>query len=342
MNAAGQDSTPDPIPIEDTAVAWLTEREDGFTGPRAQAFTAWCNADPRHAAAFARMEKTLGLLNKMPVFLPELNRHFGRHSPSPPGTLRKLSPLRRTIWVGTSLAAALALGVFGFRLSRTETAEFRYATAAAGYERIRLDDGSTLELNRATAVRTQFTNAERSVRLDEGEAHFAVSHDPTRPFVVRAGGVMVRAVGTAFNVRYTTSGVEVIVVEGQVRVESMAVPARLAPLPIVSAGERVVVSSVPASSLPHVEKMAPAAMSESLAWQRRLVDFADEPLREIIRQFNLHNRVQLELEDAALGAQRIGGTFARGEVEAFVRLLERDGEIAAEHRGNDTIVLRRR
>ena len=88
--------------------------------------------------------------------------------------------------------------------------------------------------------------------------------------------------------------------------------------------------------------MTPAALSESLAWQRRLVDFADEPLHEIVRQFNLHNRLQLELADPALGVQRIGGTFARGEVEAFVRLLERDGEIVAERRGDDTLVLRRR
>lgn len=345
MSAPRQNPPPDQTAIEDAAIAWLSERDDGFTGERAREFDAWCRADSRHAAAVVRMEKILGLLDTMPAFGPELNRHFDRHSPTRPGSLLLTFPAmgRRAAWLGVGLAAALVLGVLGFRSFRAPPVELRYATAAAGYERVRLDDGSTLELNGASAVRTRFTAAERSVQLDAGEAHFAVFHDPARPFVVHAGGFAVRAVGTAFNVRYIAGAVEVIVVEGKVRVESTgAVPALAAPPPLVSTGERLVVSSLATGTPPRVEKMAPTALSDSLAWQRRLVDFADEPLREIVRQFNLHNRVQLELADPALGTQRIGGTFARGEVEAFVRLLERDGEIVAERRGDDTIVLRHR
>ncbi len=345
MSTSRQNPPPDQSATEDAAMAWLAERDDGFTAERAREFAAWCSADARHAAAVVRMEKTLGLLDTLPAFRPELNRHFGRHSPPrPPSLVLKFPALRRhATWLGVGLAAALVLGVLGIRSFRAASIEQHYATAAAGYERVRLDDGSTLELNGASTVRTRFTAAERSVQLDAGEAHFAVSHDPARPFVVRAGGVVVRAVGTAFNVRHTAGAVEVIVVEGKVRVESAdATPASAAPPPLVSAGERVIVSSVATSSPPLVEKIAATALSESLAWQRRLVDFADEPLSEIVRQFNLHNRVQLVLADSALGAQRIGGTFARGEVEAFVRLLERDGEIVAERRGDIVIVLRRR
>lgn len=336
---------PDPSAIEDAAIAWLSERDDGFSPERAREFAAWCQAAPGHAAALARMEKTLSLLDTMPAFRPELNGRFHRHSPTRPGAVVLKFPAlrRRATWIGVGLAAGLMLGVFGFRSFRPAPAELRYATAAAGYERVRLGDGSTLELNGASTVRTRFTTAERSVQLDGGEAHFAVSHDPARPFVVRAGHIAVRAVGTAFNVRYTAGGVEVIVVEGKVRVESTdAAPPPAGPLPLVTAGERMIVSSGAADFHPRVEKMSSAALSESLAWQRRLVDFADEPLREIVREFNLHNRVQLELADPALGAQRIGGRFARGEVEAFVRVLEREGEIAAERRGDNLIVLRQR
>jgi len=345
MSVPHQNPPTDQTAIEDAAMAWLSERDDGFTAERAREFDAWCKVDSRHAAAVVRLEKTLSLLGTLPAFRPELNRHFGRHSPPRPQSLVLKFPAlrRRATWMSVGLAAALVLGVFGFRSFRAASIEQHYATAAAGYERVRLGDGSTLELNGASAVRTRFTAAERSVQLDAGEAHFAVSHDPARPFVVRAGGVVVRAVGTAFNVRYTAGAVEVIVVEGKVRVESAdAAPTSATPLPLVSAGERVLVSSVATSPPPLVEKIEPTALSESLTWQRRLVDFADEPLREIVRQFNLHNRVQLVLADPALGAQRIGGTFARGEVEAFVRLLERDGEIVTERRGDDTIVLRRR
>ncbi len=51
------------------------------------------------------------------------------------------------------------------------------------------------------------------MKLEAGEAHFAVAPDAARPFVVRVGGVAVRAVGTAFNVRYAADGaVEVTVI----------------------------------------------------------------------------------------------------------------------------------
>ena len=57
-------------------------------------------------------------------------------------------------------------------------------------QRARLDDGSTLELNAASAVRVQFTASERHVQLEAGEAHFAVAHDTARPFIVSAGGIL--------------------------------------------------------------------------------------------------------------------------------------------------------
>jgi ferric-dicitrate binding protein FerR (iron transport regulator) len=44
------------------------------------------------------------------------------------------------------------------------------------------------------------------------------------------------------------------------------------------------------------------------------------------------------ITDPALGSRRIGGMFALDDVEAFVRLLERDGIIRAERQG-DTVRL---
>ncbi len=110
--------------------------------------------------------------------------------------------------------------------------------------------------------------------------------------------------------------------------------------PLVTAGERMLVPSV--SPTPVVEKLPPAALRESLAWQSRLTDFADAPLADVIVRFNARSHLQLVLADADLGARRIRGTFALDEAEAFVRLLERDGEIVGERRGETEIHLRRR
>ena len=336
--------------IEDAAIAWLTERDDGFSPAREREFAQWLRADPRHAATVARLEQTLGLLGELPEFRSEINTAFDRAAPVvafPPATAEQptLAPAPRR-WSRTfawaSLAAALAVGSFvSWRTLRPPPA-IHYTTTVAGYERARLDDGSTLELNAASAVRVHFTTAERRVQLESGEAHFAVAPDTARPFIVSAGGIAVRAVGTAFNVRYASDGgVEVIVTEGKVAVGGVerVDPNALSGAVFLSAGQRIFLPKH--APLPAVEQVDPAALRAALAWQSRLADFAEAPLADVVARFNARSRVQLILDDAQLAAYRIGGTFALDESEAFVRLLERDGEIIGERRGAGEIHLRR-
>ncbi len=336
------------VAIEDAAIAWLTERDDGFSPVREREFAQWLRADPRHAAVVVRLEQTLGLLDELPEFRTEINTAFDRAAPVvpfPPASA-ETAPVRVArrwprVLAWSGVAAALALGVFtGWRALRP-AGEVRYATTAAGHERARLDDGSTLELNAASAARVQFTAAQRRVELETGEAYFAVAHDVARPFVVSAGGVSVRAVGTAFNVRIAADrAVEVTVIEGKVRVgQGGPDSSAAAEAPLVAAGERLVVPKLAPVSV--VEKVSAATLRESLAWQSPLADFADAPLADVVARFNSRSRVQLTLADPALADRRIGGTFALDEAEAFVRLLERDGEIVVERRGETEILLRR-
>ena len=335
--------------IEDAAIAWLTARDDGFSPAREREFAHWLRTDPRHAATVARLEQTLGLLGELPEFRSDINTAFDRAAPVvafPPATAEQpalaLAPRSRSrslAWAG--LAAALALGSFVGWRALQPSPEIHFTTTVAGYERARLDDGSTLELNAASAVRVQFTAAERHVQLESGEAHFAVAHDTARPFIVSAGGIAVRAVGTAFNVRYIAGGdIEVTVTEGKVRVgQSGPASSAAESAPLVSAGQRIVLPHH--APPPTVEQVDPATLRAALAWQSRLADFAEAPLADVIARFNARSRIQLLIADEPLADRRIGGTFALDEAEVFVRLLERDGEIVGERRGETEIHLRR-
>lgn len=341
------DSTPSASDvIEDAAIAWLTERDDGFSPARERAFSIWLRSDPRHAAAITRLEQTLGILNELPQFRAELNTAFNRAAsvvpfvPSTEGSRASVGKLGRRVFMWIGVAAMIVFGVaMGLRVFQSPDGN-RYATPVSSYERARLNDGSTLELNAASAVLVQFTPAERRVELESGEAQFSVAHDVTRPFVVNAGGVSVRAVGTVFNVRYTPAGVEVIVVEGKVRVGQAGPDSSASQeAPLVAAGERM--RLLKQAATPIAEKISPDELRVALAWQGRLVDFAEVPLAEAVVRFNVLNRIQLVLADVELGTRRIGGTFALDEPEAFVRLLEREGVLVAERRGEAEIVLQR-
>jgi transmembrane sensor len=109
----------------------------------------------------------------------------------------------------------------------------------------------------------------------------------------------------------------------------------------VAAGEKVQFSRETSRALPPVQRAAPEEIRATLAWQNPLTTFTDVPLREVVIQFNRRNVRQLLIDDATLGERRIGGVIALDQVEAFVRLLEQDGDVVSEPRGENAIALRR-
>jgi transmembrane sensor len=210
---------------------------------------------------------------------------------------------------------------------------------AQEYGRRVLEDGSVVEVKGAAEVATAFTPAERRVRLIRGEAHFTVSRNPLRPFIVSAGGVGVRAVGTAFDVALSGAGVSVLVTEGRVQVsrEQGEGPAPV----LVSAGFRTEVLAAASSPTPVPVPVSAAQVERYLSWKPRLLEFDNAPLSEIVEGFNRGGAVRLVLADAETGRVRMNLiAFNPKDVDAFVRLADRYYGIRAERKG-DTITLRR-
>ncbi len=170
------------------------------------------------------------------------------------------------------------------------------------------------------------------MRLQEGEVHLTVAKDAARPFVVEVGGVVVRAVGTAFNVRLERDQVDVLVTEGRVQVESSAG----APVS-VAGGER---ARIGVNLRPVVSAERPEAIERELAWRAVRLEFEGLPLAAVVTEFNLRNSLQLAIGDAAAGRVKVAGTFQADKPEAFARLLEAGFGIAVERRPAGAWLLR--
>jgi transmembrane sensor len=82
-----------------------------------------------------------------------------------------------------------------------------------------LPEGTVVTLNRQSSIRyrRQFAGEVRSVEL-QGEAFFDVTPDINKPFLVYTKGVLIKVIGTSFNVRMAGSATEVIVETGRVEV----------------------------------------------------------------------------------------------------------------------------
>jgi len=337
-----------PAPIMRAAGAWLARRDRGFSPGERTDFARWLQRDPRHAAAVAQLEATMNVFDGLRALAPDA-------SPEPDADFfTPRSPRRRwlpRLAIATTLAAAAAITVafVFFRPSAVDDPAAQSFATAAATERATLADGSVVTLNRDTRLVVEFSANERRVRLVRGEAHFAVAKNPARPFVVFAGGMAARAVGTAFNVRLDASSVEVLVTEGQVRFGPLVSPANApaefaAQAVLLDAGFRATQPLAMAVASPQIAPQSPAEIARRLAWQPQLRDFADTPLAEIVAEFNrratsaAHPRIVLG--DSDLGALRLGGSVYLDQPEAFARLVEQSFGLRAERTG-DEIVLRR-
>ena len=236
-----------------------------------------------------------------------------------------------------ALAASVVLGWFAIGPNRPG----RLPRTTEVMERT-LDDGSVVHLNRGTALRLDFRADERRVVLAEGEAHFAVKRDPARPFVVRASGVHVAALGTAFDVKIAPDEVHVLVTEGRVRVDPAESLSRSVEPPgqIVREGELAVIDLRERRRTVRVRPVEVREIERLLGWQPRTLDFVAAPLAEVAAAFNARNDTQLIIADPQLESLRLTLSFRANNVDGFVRVLEEVFAVEATRTG-DTIVLRR-
>lgn len=343
-------SHPTVADISRTASNWLVRRDAGFNAEEQAEFNRWLRADPRHASAMAEVQAAWSLI--------EQPRHTGEVD----FALRALESRRqrrvrwRIMTAGVSVAAAAVIAMI-FRLTSLQPsfapAESLAATMIARPERRALADGSVVELNAGAEIAVDFSSEHRRVRLVRGDAHFTVAKDSSRPFLVGAGTVEVRAIGTVFVVQLGADTVEVLVTEGKVRINNVAdglapgaaLPA-IADSPsdgtgsLVTAGQRTIVSiAADASIAALVEPVSAAEIESSLAWRTRRIEFSGTPLAEALALFNRQNRIQLALGDPALAKRQIGGIFWIDNPEGFARLLETSFGVQAVREQEDKIVL---
>ena len=231
--------------IVEEASDWFVEfSEDTIDAAGRERFDAWLRRSPEHVQAYlkiAMLWEETPLLGKTRVLasdalvarvladgnivplakstqltsaapsaasVPVREGAAGARSPS---TMRSGSR-RRVFTIAASLLMVITAAMWIFVERGT------YSTAIGEQRSVRLEDGSTVDLNSKSKIRVRFSAQRRDVELLEGQALFRVTKDASRPFIVATDNIHVRAVGTQFDVYRKSSGTVVTVVEGRVAV----------------------------------------------------------------------------------------------------------------------------
>lgn len=188
--------------LAEEAVAWAVRTGDpGFADW--EAFTAWLEQSPSHAAAYDRVTAAVA---EAAEGLAVTQSAIANDDPAPP---RRIS--RR--WFGGALAASLAaLAVFGiWRGDGTYLEE----TAPGEARMIALEDGSRIDLAGGSSIELDRDDP-RFARLERGRALFTIRHDEANPFRLEAGEDTLIDAGTVFDVSLDEGNLAVSVGEGAV------------------------------------------------------------------------------------------------------------------------------
>ncbi|MBT9495263.1 MAG: FecR domain-containing protein [Paucibacter sp.] len=285
---------------------------------------AWQARSAAHRLAFERCTDTW-----QDVAGLRLSTYANAASAGAASDAKRAGPFKPRRWA----LAATALAVGGVLVLQPWRAIDTYVTGVGEQRLVILQDGTRMSLNTATHVRVELARAQRTVKVDGGEALFEVAKDARRPFVVQAAGTEVVATGTAFVVRLTPASkgggdaLAVTLVEGQivVRAADRATDAVLLNPVVMAVGDRVRLRRLggvaPGESREAMQVDRPR-MDQMLAWKRGEAIFDDVSLLDAVAEMNRYSpKLIMVTGSDALRDLRVSGVFRTGDNVNFARAV---------------------
>ncbi len=338
--------------IEAEARLWLVQLDGHRPAPEElREFRDWLARSPFHQEAFRRAAAAWNELDALSTLLDE------QRPRTTSGGARLLAalcshPALTGIVLAVGLLAALAVFLNTPSALHQQSSSGVYATAIGESRSVRLADGSGVRLNTDSHIRTAYARGARIVHLLKGEAWFDVARDPDRPFIVYAGKVAVRAVGTAFSVRVRDNKVDLTVTNGRIEVSSFkkAVstgkdldPRRLkdavARVPLVE-GQYVVFDNDLEIEL--VQSMEPQQIEKRLSWRDGMLIFDNDTLEEVVAEINRYTPKKIVISDPQIRNLRFGGYFRASDVSSILATFEEGFGIRVEEVNPGLVYLSRR
>jgi transmembrane sensor len=215
-----------------------------------------------------------------------------------------------------------------------------------------LPDGSRVALGSRSQIAVDFTGGRRNVRLETGEAYFAVHKNPNRPFRVSVLDRVVTAVGTEFDVRRTSQRLVVAVSEGAVSVSAVPDAAltqqrpplseeRGAELPSgatrVARGQQLSVSSNTGAQVPIT--LTSVDPTQAARWRDGWLIYRDEPLRDVLEDVERYTDRRLSIASSVPAGLRFTGAVFKDSAVEWLKSLPDVFPLVVNESGNTITVM---
>lgn len=305
--------------LEEASEWFVLLQDEQVSDADLETWGRWMAASPEHAAAFDDVSALWDAAAGLDSDAVQRARHAEPASVAIPAvvpvqvtrTTRARRP-RSARWL-TGIAATLvaAVGAWFLLGQRMAVQEQVYATGIGEKKQVVLADGSQVDLDAASELRVRYSRDARDVELRRGVAFFSVTHAPERAFVVAAGPVRSRVLGTRFTVAHRgADDIAVTVLEGRVRVAAPLIAG--APSFDATPGQRVDFGS---------RRLAPphdVNAAFSTAWRDGAVVYQGEAMSAVVADLNRYSRVPVRLQDPSLGTVKVTGRWELASTERWL------------------------
>jgi len=177
-----------------------------------------------------------------------------------------------------------------------------------------LPDGSTAFLNKKTELQFEYNPREktRKVKL-KGEAYFTVKHEDEKPFIIEADEILVRDIGTEFNLKAypDKDTIEIVVTHGEVQFYTRSDSGLN-----LKAGEKAIYSKR-TKEFYRIEKPD----TNTLAYKTKVFSFNNTDLRSVVMLLNEVYNSKISLASESLYNCRLTANFKEDNPEIIVEVI---------------------
>jgi ferric-dicitrate binding protein FerR (iron transport regulator) len=225
-------------------------------------------------------------------------------NPQPQAKIRRMS----TGWLKIAAMLLLTIGAATVVYKMLYTYPSQMLTLQAGnvVKTDTLADGSVITLNKNSSITypDRFTGDSREITLAKGEAFFEIAPDKTKPFLIHINDVVVKVVGTSFNIKKQDTLTKVIVETGVVQVIRKKIVIRLKPTETAEIDRRSgrITKGVAADRLYNF-------------YRTNLLVADNTPLWRVVQILNDAYNANITIADKRIANRPISTTFIIGSLE---------------------------
>ena len=241
---------------------------------------------------------------------------------------------RYRMWMAAATVAMLiAMSGWLYNIVSDSEPAFIVASNNTGIvQKVTLPDGTIINLNTCSRLTypESFSGKSREVFLD-GEAYFDVAHDKRHPFIVRAGELKIRVLGTKFNVNASTlvPQITATLIEGSIEAVTGKKNILMKPnqqLKYDTSSGRVSLTEL-------------TNASREIRWTQNVWVLSDTPLLDICQRLEQQFNIKIIImNDELIGKSFTGEFYTNESLESILKTMQISTPFEYEYKGKNIIL----